>query len=886
MKSAKKTAKQKPSVRLPQECVPLAYHLTLQPDLESFTFVGEEVIVVRVDKRTARVVLHAADLEVTSAEYVLPKQRPVRRGVKPKKSSTRSVPLFVRAKLAYNKQAETVTLTFPQALPVGTAKLRLVFRGLLNDKLRGYYRSAYTHAGQTKYLATTQFEATDARRAFPCFDEPSLKAVFHVRLVVPQAHTAISNTMPVSVAEHSEGFKVVSFEPTPRMSTYLLAFISGEFEHVQKKTKSGVLVRVFTTPGKKAQTAFALDCAVRCLEFYQKYFEITYPLPVLDLLAIPDFAAGAMENWGAVTFRESELLIDEDHSALATKQRVALVVTHELAHQWFGNLVTMEWWTHLWLNEGFASYMEYVAMDALYPEWKVWEQYMLKTYAPAMALDQLQNTHAIEIPVHHPHEIDEIFDEISYEKGSSVIRMLAHYLGAEVFRKGLGTYLRRHAYNNATTQDLWTALEEVSGKPVRALMHAWTTQAGFPLLSWTTEPEGVRLSQERYTAVLQKSKRQAVSVLWPVPVSLVSAKQQVDAVLLDQASALVPHGTVLKLNPGETGFYRVAYTPEQLAQLAPRIHKRTLPTLDRWGVLTTVCDLALSGRMPLPAVLEYVLTYRAETEYVVLSELVVWLARFGQIFHGQPWYAAYGAYVRYILAPTVKRLGWVPKAGESHEHALLRGQVLFLFGTQGDEETVAKALELCTQMVRQGVHSVPADLRATVYALTGFAGGAPELAFMQRLYRESETQEEQHRLIRGMAMFQSPKLLQQAFTFGFGPGVRSSDAWMFLLRAAANPAAGNEVWKFVKESWKQIDEVYGGGGGPLVRTVQSLQSVQGQATIQAVRAFFKKRGLPGAERVLEQTMEQAAIHEQVRARETKRVGEFLKAFVKQMQGRP
>ncbi|MBP9686488.1 MAG: M1 family metallopeptidase [Candidatus Doudnabacteria bacterium] len=881
MKPAKKTAQQKPSVRLPQHCVPIEYQLTIQPDLESFTFVGEEVITIHVEKSVARVVLHAADLEVTSAEYVLPKQKPVSRRVQKKKVATAKALQSLFAKISYNEEAETVALLFPHAVPVGKAKLRLTFRGVLNDKLRGYYRSTYTHGEQTKYLATTQFEATDARRAFPCFDEPSLKAVFHVQLIVPDGHAAISNTMPVSVREHGAGLKVVSFEPTPRMSTYLLAFVSGEFEHVQKKTKSGVLVRVFTTPGKKAQTAFALDCAVRCLEFYQAYFEIKYPLPVLDLLAIPDFAAGAMENWGAVTFREADLLIDGDHSALATRQRVALVVTHELAHQWFGNLVTMEWWTHLWLNEGFASYMEYVAMDVLYPEWNVWEQYMLEAYAPALALDQLASTHPIEVPVHHPHEIDEIFDEISYKKGSSVIRMLAQYVGPEVFRHGLGEYLRTHAYKNATTQDLWAALEKVSGKPVRELMHAWTTQSGYPVISFTKTDAGLQLSQQRHMALHSPKHQKNVQTTWPVPVSFLSAKNNVDFHLLQAARESIAHGTVVKLNHQETGFYRVAYSTEQLAAVAPLVRRKKLSVVDRWGLLANAFAMAVSGKLPLSDVLEFAQTYRTETEGLVLSELVSWLGYIGIVFQDESWHKAYGAYVRYLLAPVVARLGWSAKKGEPNAHVLLRERVLLLYGLYGDEQTVAKGLELCAVMVKQGVRAVPADIRTTVYALTAYAGGAPELEFLQRLYREAATQEEQHRLIRGMVMVQTPKLLTRAFAFGFSQEVRVGDSWMFLLRAIGNPMAGNEIWKFISLNWPQIHERYGTGGGPLVRTIQSLQSVRGVANARAVRAFFQKRGVLGAERALDQSLEQMVINEQVRTRESKQMGGYLKAFVKQ-----
>src|SRR3989338_4959221 len=336
--------------------------------------------------------------------------------------------------------------------------------------MRGFYRSQFEHEGRTKYIVTTQFESTDARRAFACVDEPSAKAVFDVTLIVPKHFCAISNTYETSVKEHKSGYQIIEFAPTPKMSTYLLAFIAGEFEHIEAKTKEGITVRVFATPGKIHQAKFALDVSVKTLSYFSDYFKVPYPLPVLDLIAIPDFPSGAMENWGAVTYRESAILVDSDHSSLQNKQWVALVIAHELAHQWFGNIVTMEWWTHLWLNEGFATYIEYLAVDKLFPKWDIWTQFSTNDLGRALHLDALLNTHPIEIPVHHPDEIGEIFDEVSYAKGASVIRMLASYLGEKDFRAGLHHYLKKHSYKNTETLHLWQAFEKVSGKPVAKMM--------------------------------------------------------------------------------------------------------------------------------------------------------------------------------------------------------------------------------------------------------------------------------------------------------------------------------------------------------------------------------------------------------------------------------
>ncbi|HWP60990.1 MAG TPA: M1 family metallopeptidase, partial [Candidatus Paceibacterota bacterium] len=342
-------------VRLTTDVVPTKYDIRLKPDLEAFVFEGEETIHLTLKKPTKTLTLHSIELQIESARIIGGE---------------------VAEKISYDEKAETATIHFKTAIASGKQQLQLVFRGILNDKMHGFYRSGFMHEGKEHRIATTQFESTDARRAFPCFDEPAMKAVFDVSLTVPSDKEAISNTLPTDILEHESGYKTVRFASTPLMSTYLLAFIVGDFEHIEKKSKDGVLVRVFTTPGKKHQAQFALDCAVKTIAFFNEYFAIPYPMPALDMIAIPDFAAGAMENWGAITYRESALLVDSQQSSSVNKQWVALVIAHEIAHQWFGNLVTMEWWTHLWLNEGFASYIEYLAVDHVFPSWDIWTQFL------------------------------------------------------------------------------------------------------------------------------------------------------------------------------------------------------------------------------------------------------------------------------------------------------------------------------------------------------------------------------------------------------------------------------------------------------------------------------------------------------------------------------
>lgn len=342
--------------------------------------------------------------------------------------------------ITYSTVNETVTIKFEEVAPQ-EAILQMHFEGVLNDKMKGFYRSKYlTSNGEEAYAAVTQFEATDARRCFPCWDEPAIKATFDIKLVVPVDRVALSN-MPVKEEKSLEdGLRKLCFEKTPIMSTYLVAVVVGEFDFVEDKSSDGVVVRVYTPLGKKEQGMFALKVATKVLPYYNDYFKIAYPLPKMDLIAIADFSAGAMENWGLITYRETFVLVDPDNTSLIRKQSIALTVGHEIAHQWFGNLVTMEWWTHLWLNEGYASFVEFLCVDHLFPEYEIWTQFVTDMYTRALELDALQNSHPIEVEVGHPTEIDEIFDEISYNKGASVIRMLHNYLGDEAFRKGMFFY--------------------------------------------------------------------------------------------------------------------------------------------------------------------------------------------------------------------------------------------------------------------------------------------------------------------------------------------------------------------------------------------------------------------------------------------------------------
>src|SRR5207302_2017804 len=473
-------------------------------DLATLTFRGEETVAVTVAEATDEVVFNAVELAITEATIQ-----------NDRGESLRGVPTMDEA-------TERCRVAFPSRLAPGGWRLSLAFTGRLNDKLRGFYRSSYEDAsGVTRLLAATQFEATDARRAFPCWDEPAFKAVFAVTLAIDPALTAVSNTRVV--AERREGArKVLTFADTITMSTYLVAFVVGELEATEPTPVGRTPVRVWCVPDKRRLAAFGHEIAVASLRFFEEYYGLPYAGDKLDLLAIPDFAAGAMENFGAITFRETALLVDERAASHAELERVADVVAHENAHMWFGDLVTMTWWNGIWLNEAFATFMEIRAVDAWKPEWKRWVTFGVSR-AAALSVDGLHSTRPIEFPVRAPRDADAMFDVLTYEKGASVLRMLEQYLGPDVFRDGVRGYLREHAYDNADTGDLWAALGQAAWAPIPAVMDGWIFQPGFPLVSARLEGGDLVLGQQRFSYLpepLPGSTPSPRNQLWLVPLQI------------------------------------------------------------------------------------------------------------------------------------------------------------------------------------------------------------------------------------------------------------------------------------------------------------------------------------------------------------------------------
>uniref|UniRef100_A0A8C5J048 Aminopeptidase n=1 Tax=Junco hyemalis TaxID=40217 RepID=A0A8C5J048_JUNHY len=807
-----------PPFREPKPSSPLSLLFSRLTENCHFFLVLMEFL-LQVKNATNQIVMNCADIDIITASYAPEGDEEVH-----------------ATGFNYQNEDEKVTLSFPSTLQKGTGTLKIDFVGELNDKMKGFYRSKYsTPSGDTRYAAVTQFEATDARRAFPCWDEPAIKATFDISLVVPKDRVALSNMNVVERRPYpdDESLVEVKFARSPVMSTYLVAFVVGEYDFVEARSQDGVLVRVYTPVGKAEQGKFALEVAAKTLPFYKDYFNVPYPLPKIDLIAIADFAAGAMENWGLVTYRETALLIDPKNSCSSSRQWVALVVGHELAHQWFGNLVTMEWWTHLWLNEGFASWIEYLCVDHCFPEYDIWTQFVSADYTRAQELDALDNSHPIEVSVGHPSEVDEIFDAISYSKGASVIRMLHDYIGDEDFRKGMNLYLTKFQQRNAATEDLWESLEKASGKPIAAVMNTWTKQMGFPLIYVEAEQQEddkvLKLVQKKFCASGPYTGEDFP--MWMVPISICTSEDPTCAkmqILMDKPELTVvlkdtkPEQWV-KLNLGTVGFYRTQYSPAMLESLIPAIRDLSLPPVDRLGLQNDLFSL-VSPATGEPA---------ARWEHPALCH--------------SPSPALGGAR---ILLRTPKGCSISLDVGippQLHTNCCISKSVMGLF-----------------------------LLSSQVYVTVLKHGDSSTLDTMLKLHKQADMQEEKNRIERVLGAISQPELIQKVLTFALSEEVRPQDTVSVIGGVAGGSKQGRKAaWKFVRDNWEELYNRY--QGGFLISRLIKL-TVDGFANDKMaaeVKAFFESHPAPSAERTVQQCCENILLNAAWLRRDADSIQHFL-----------
>ncbi len=854
--------------QLPRDIRPIHYDLLLSPDLDSFTFTGEVTIQVEIYRDTLEFVLNAADLKIHKAHAVVD-------GV--------DFPLWPEMDPEFERVIFRGTRLFEAET---TAVLRIHFSGTLNDLLAGFYRSSYrTPEGEERFLATTQFEATDARKAFPCWDEPSIKATFRVTARVPAEFVALSNMPSEKETLLPDGRKEVVFQTTPKMSTYLLHLTTGLFERVSGTTGNGVEISVWTTPGRQQEGLFARDVAVRLLPWFNDYFGIPYPLPKMDLVAIPDFAAGAMENWGILTYRETALLLPPGESSARTTQRVAIVVAHEMAHQWFGDLVTMSWWDDLWLNEGFASWMEVKAVDYLFPEWKVWDLFLAEDMTEALELDGLANSHPIEIAVRNPHEINEIFDAISYVKGGSLIRMLECFLGEETFRAGITRYLSQFSYGNACTADLWNALSRVSGRDVRKIMESWTRQMGYPVLL-VEEGETVRVVQKpfrNHPRLMEEMSSSSDGISWQVMMGLSrKAGEAVVPHLLESRSGTLPPpaaGEAWKnLNAGHVGFYRVLYPEDLRKGFLDEIGSGRMPVSDRLGFVNDLFALGRGGLVTLGEYLASLEAFRQEEEYIVWADIasnLKWLE--GLLAFGPSW-EALSRFEIALMRPAFQRIGWNVREGEPHQGRLLRSMLLACLGLSGDPDIVSECRDRFDRFLSDRT-TLPPDLRLAVFRTVSRHGDASVHQRFLELAGKAESQEEKNRYLSALAASGKAELLEQTLEISLSPLVRIQDTVSVVSQVGANPYGERLAWTFFQNRFDQLLKRYEAGGFALQRLVRGVsESFRTREDQRQVEAFFRDHPLEGARRTIDQVLETIDLRTEVLSREGKSISKALESW--------
>ena len=845
--------------RLPRFARPTRYDLRLEPDLATLSFTGDETVTLEIIEPTAEIVMNAVELKIGEAT-ITGERGDAHRGV-----------------ATIDEAAERCRIAFPSTLAPGIWRLRLAFTGILNDKLRGFYRSSYKDAsGEMRLMAATQFEATDARRAFPCWDEPEFKAVFAVTLVIEPKLTAVSNTA-VKDERVAGGRKTVTFADSMKMSTYLVAFIVGELEATEPIPVGPASVRVWCVPGKRRLAAFGHEIAVASLRFFEGYYGLPYPGDKLDLLAIPDFAAGAMENLGAITFRETALLVDERAASHAELERVADVVAHENAHMWFGDLVTMTWWNGIWLNEAFATFMEILAVDAWKPEWQRWTTFGVSR-AAALSVDGLHSTRPIEFHVEAPRDADAMFDVLTYEKGASVLRMLEQYLGASVFRDGVREYLRRHAYANADTGDLWAALGRAARQPIPEVMDGWIFQPGYPLVSARLDGRQLVLTQQRFTYLpepLPGSTPTPRDQAWQVPVQVrvtAGGHSSVERRLLGASESrfdLPDRAGAVLVNEGGHGFYRVRYGSELLERLLGALPD--LAPIERFNLVNDAWAVTVAGFMGLGDYLDLTARFRSERDRNVWSIL---LASFGTLNRliDSAHRPRLAALVRDRIASVFGELGWTLRPGEDELTRQLRGDLVRVMGVLGDDRAVqAKAAEL----YRSAADLDPNVLPALIGVLAHAGDRARYDEFLAK-FRSATTPQEEQRYLYALAAFQQPSLLSQTLARTINGEFRTQDA-PFVARALLMSVYGREAaWEFVKTNWETMERQYPKAG--LRRLAEGVTGLATPELERDVHAFFQARRPQFGGKTLEQYLEQLRIAVRLRERESTALATYLARF--------
>ncbi len=830
--------------RLPTGVRPVRYDLRLRPSLEDATFTGTVRIELTVDDATDLLVLNADELTIATCDVD-----------------------GQQAIWQLQPETERLTVTPATTIAAGTSILTIEFAGVLNDKLRAFYRSTYVDDdGVEHVIAATQMQATDCRRGFPCWDEPEFKAVFAVTLDVDAQLTAISNTSEIERTTSADGRSVISFADTMIMSSYLVAFVVGRLEATETVDVDGIPLRVVHVPGKGHLTDFGLDVGAFCLRWFQDYYGIAYPGDKVDLVALPDFAAGAMENVGCITFRESLLLVDPATSTQDERQLVADVVAHELAHMWFGDLVTMRWWNGIWLNEAFATFMEIAACDAYRPDWQRWTAFGVER-SGAFETDSLVSTRPVEFEVRSPADCEGMFDVLTYQKGGALLRMLEQYLGAERFRAGVSHYLQLHSYANTETNDLWDAIEATSGEPVRRIMDSWIWQPGYPIVSASMVDGALELRQQRFSfddASMGDVQR------WAIPVHVRAGGETITLLLDDAATSVALDPAAVEdpivVNSGGHGFYRVAYSDELRARLDSTTIA-SLDTLERYNLVDDAWAATVAGRMSAPELLDFLSAFGDEREHSVWQAIAIALKGLSRLLDDGPEREAFQANVRTLASPTLCALG-DPTDSEGDLTSKLRGLLVQLVGVIGDDVGVQSRCREWFDVASADPTAVDPELISAATSVIAATGDANTYEQLKNRFLTATTPQEQLRHLYALAEFGDEALLLATCEFAMSSDVRTQNA-PFLLRAAiANRRHGPAAWAFLRDRWDEALARF--PGNTIVRMVDSVKFLSTPDLVDDTSSFFAEHPIEQATKTLEQILERQRVNTRFRLREAER----------------
>ncbi|CAN5165880.1 M1 family metallopeptidase [soil metagenome] len=838
--------------KLPKHIVPEEYAIRITPDAKKLTFTGSETIKLDVREPTRTIVLNAAEITITTASL-----------------NGKRLP---QSAMELDPEDETLIITAPADLPIGKYTLALTFSGKINQQGQGLYYADYAEqgSGAKKRMLGTQFQATDARRMFPCWDEPVFRSRFQLTAIVPENWTAVSN-MPVAQETKARGRKELHFAVTPSMPSYLNVLCAGELDFIEKET-DGVLHRVFATRGKAEMGRYALASAAQVTRYFHDYFGTPYPLPKLDQIAVPGGFGGAMENWGGITYFESRLLFDPERSSSETKQNIYEVIAHEIAHQWFGNLVTMAWWDNLWLNEGFASWMGSKVTAQFNPEWEVWLRSITprnptrRTGIPketAMAGDARGTTHPIQQPVKTEAEANSAFNPITYQKGQSFIRMLESFLGEEVFRQGIRNYIERHKFSNTTTADLWNALAEASGKPVAEIAAAWTEQPGFPVVMVARAADGkITLTQERFTTNFPD----APPLEWKIPLtySVAGAGEPVSLLMEEKTAEIsdVPTDHAVKFNVAGAGNYRVQYDYGSWKLLLAELPQ--LSSRDRVNLLSDAWALVQANRAPLLHYLALVEQLPAPTELAEREQIITAFDFISRVIGDHPKRAQFHQYARSVLRPTFDALGWDPKPGESPRHSTLRASLVTALANFGDDDIITGSAERFAIFLKQP-QALPPDLRGPVLATVGRYADAAAWTRLHALGRATTSLAEKLEYYDALASSADPQLIARTLKIALTDELPASRAVTLVAKVAKESERPDLTWEFAKANMKQLlaksDALAATQYAPGLFTFFSEPE-----RITELQEFAKK-GLPaGSEKEVEKAVDEISFRAEFKAR--------------------